>query len=367
VARRVPLARRNILADWRRLAAGIAGVGVALMLVLLLDGLRQGVRSSATTYVDNVGADLYVTQPGVANFLGETSVLPRRTVDVVEATPGVEWAAPVRGQFVVFDLHGKKIAAYAVGSVPGEQGGPWSLSSGRKAQREDEIVVDRTLAQRHGLGTGDVLDVAGRRFRIVGISRRTSLVMMSFVFVTHAATDDMFEAPNTTSYVLVGTDDPQGVTERLTRAGLSVFDRQTLGANDRRLFTGIFDRVLNLMVVVAFAAGTLVIALTVYTSVSERRREYGIVRALGASGASLVGLVIRQTVLLGLAGLAAGALLYLGAERVLGQVRPQFSVALTSASVLRALAVATVMALLAAFVPARRMVATEPASVYRGS
>src|SRR5262245_51060020 len=99
MARRVPLARRNLLADWRRLVAGGLGVGVALMLVLLLDGLRRGIESSATAYVDHVGADLFVTQPGVANFLGETSVLPRSTVDTVKTTPGVDWAAPVRGQY----------------------------------------------------------------------------------------------------------------------------------------------------------------------------------------------------------------------------------------------------------------------------
>jgi putative ABC transport system permease protein len=367
VPRRVPLARRNLLADWRRLVAGVLGVGVALMLVLLLDGLRQGIESSATAYVDHVGADLFVTQPGVANFLGETSVLPRRTVDTVEAIPGVVWAAPVRGQYVVFELHGKKIATYAIGSVPGEPGGPWSLASGRTVERDDEIVMDRALAERHRLGVGDQLDVAGSRFRIVGTSRGTSAAMTGFVFVTHAATDRLLRSPDTTSYVLVGTRDAPAVKQRLETAGLEVFDRQTLGGNDRRLFTGIFSAPLDLMVAVAFAAGTLVVALTVYTSVTERRREYGIVKALGASERSLIGLVIRQTLLLGLAGLVVGGLLYLGAEWLLARIRPQFPVALTGTSALRAVVAATVMALLAAIIPARRVAAADPASVYRGS
>lgn len=367
MARRVPLARRNLLADWRRLIAGVLGVGVALMLVLLLDGLRQGIESSATAYVDNVGADLYVTQPGVANFLGETSVLPRNTVETVKATAGVDWAAPVRGQYVVFELHGKKIAAYAVGSVPGESGGPWSLASGRTAKRDDEIVVDSALAQRHRLGLGEELEVGGARFRIVGTSRGTSAAMTGFVFVTHAATDKLLRSPDTTSYVLVGTSEPRAVKQRLEAAGLEVFDRETLEGNDRRLFTGIFSAPLDLMVAVAFVAGTLVVALTVYTSVTERRREYGIVKALGAGGRSLIALVIRQTLLLGLTGLAVGALLYLGAEWLLGRIRPQFPVSLTTASALRALGAATVMALLASIIPARRIAAADPASVYRGS
>lgn len=57
MAHSVPLARRNLLAEPRRLAASAAGVGVgmAIMLVLLLDGLWAGVESSITTYEDDVG------------------------------------------------------------------------------------------------------------------------------------------------------------------------------------------------------------------------------------------------------------------------------------------------------------------------
>lgn len=55
MAHSVPLARRNLLAEPRRLAASAAGVGMAIMLVLLLDGLWAGVESSITTYEDDVG------------------------------------------------------------------------------------------------------------------------------------------------------------------------------------------------------------------------------------------------------------------------------------------------------------------------
>src|SRR3990172_2946832 len=97
---RVGLARRNLLADRRRLGAGILGVGLALMLVLLLDGLWAGVQRQATIYPDRVGAQLFVAQRGVADFLGESSTIPRATVVEVQETPGVKWADPVRGRFV---------------------------------------------------------------------------------------------------------------------------------------------------------------------------------------------------------------------------------------------------------------------------
>ena len=55
---RVPLASRNLLAEPRRLVASAAGVGMAVMLILLLDGLWAGIEANITTYEDHVGAAL---------------------------------------------------------------------------------------------------------------------------------------------------------------------------------------------------------------------------------------------------------------------------------------------------------------------
>jgi hypothetical protein len=50
---RVPLARRNLLAEPRRLLASATGVGMAIMLILLLDGLWLGIEANITTYEDS--------------------------------------------------------------------------------------------------------------------------------------------------------------------------------------------------------------------------------------------------------------------------------------------------------------------------
>ena len=93
---RVPLTRRNLLADQRRLIASITGVGLAVMLILLLDGLWAGVRAQTTLYTDRVGADLYVLQPGVRDLTAGASTLPMSALDTARADPQVAWASPVR-------------------------------------------------------------------------------------------------------------------------------------------------------------------------------------------------------------------------------------------------------------------------------
>lgn len=364
MSRRVPLSRRNLLADRRRLAASAAGVGLAVMLILLLDGMWVGVQRQATVYTEKAGADLYVLQPGVRDLTAGAGTLPATTVDVVRADPGVAWASPVRTAYVILQLHARKVPAYVVGSVPGERGGAWSLTAGRAPAADDEITVGRVLADRHSIRIGDSLEVMGRSLRVVGLSRTTGF-MVSYVFVTHAALDGLSASVGRTSFVLVGTTQPDAVAGRLRSGGLNVLGREEVSANNLDLATGIFGSPLRLMVAVGLAAGTMTIALTAYTAVVERRREYGIVKAMGATGRRLVGWALAQTLALAALGLVAGWALFFAGRALIDASRPQFAVVLTTGGLGRAIVAALAMALVAAVVPARRLAAMQPADAYR--
>ncbi|HEY5875921.1 MAG TPA: ABC transporter permease [Ilumatobacteraceae bacterium] len=364
MARSVPLARRNLLAEPRRLIASAAGVGMAIMLILLLDGLWAGIKANVTTYEDNVGADLYVAQRGTRNFFGAISLLPLSTVDTVRADPDVDWAVPVRGFFSIVELHNRKVPAYVIGSVPGERGGPWELRDGRAPTDDNEVAIGSVMAKRHGLAVGDRIEIMGRVFTIVGTG--TDAFMATFVFMTHAATDQLLSAPATTSFVLVGTDDPAAVRDRLGSTGLSVLDRDELARNDLSLMARAYSVPLTIMRSVAFTIGSLVIALTVYTAIMERRREYGIVKAMGARGRHLFTLAVHQTLIIASVGLAAGGLLFLIGRAYITWARPQFVILASPAGVGRAVAAAVLMALVAAVLPARRLARLEPAVAYRG-
>lgn len=362
----VPLARRNLLAEPRRLAASAVGVGLAVMLILLLDGMWAGVRRQATVYSDRAGGDVYVLQTGVRDLTAGAGSLPLATLDAVRADPAVEWAAPVRTAYVVLELHGRKIATYVVGSVPGQRGGAWSIDSGRAPAADDEIVLGTVLADRHGVRVGDRIDLLGHRVRVVGLSD-TSGYMFAYAFVTHAALDRLAGSPGTTGFVLAGSDDPAGLVGRLRASGLNALTAAQVGANDLELATGIFGPPVRLMVGIALAAGTLIIALTSYTAVVERRREYGIAKAMGATGARLVRLALAQTFALAALGLGAGWVLYLAGRALVVSAKPQFTVLLTAGGLARAVAAALVMALVAAVVPARRLSSLEPAAAYRSA
>jgi putative ABC transport system permease protein len=364
VPNRVPLARRNLLADWRRLVVGALAMGLAIMLILLLDGLWTGITQSASAYEDNVDADLYVAQPNTRNFVGAVSLLPRASVDQIAALPDVQSASPVRTFLAIVSLHDRKVPTAVIGWEPGAQGGPWEIDTGRAPSSDDEVAIGPVMAERHGLRVGDSLELMGRDFRIVGTSSDT--FMLSFVFMTHAATDELLRAPDTTSFVLVQTDAPDSVRARLDEEKFAVLTSDDLAANDVTIMTRPFGAPMTVMRGVAFAIGIVVIALTVYSGIVDRRREYGIVKAMGATRRDLTGLAVRQTLLVAAAGLVAGALLFLVGRQVVTSFRPQFTVVLTLDSAARAVAVATVMAVIASVFPAHRLAKLEPAIAYRG-
>jgi putative ABC transport system permease protein len=365
-ARTVPLARRNLLSEPRRLVASAAGVGLALMLILLLDGLWAGIDTKTTVYEDHTGADLYVAAPGTKNFFSTNSVIPISTVDEVRADPDVTWAAPVRGLFSITQLHDSKVPTYLIGWVPGQVGGPWDLAQGRAPAADDEIAVGEALVSRHGVGIGDHVDILGRTFTVTGIAAGADMFMASFIFMTHAATDQILHAPDTTSFVLIGTHNPGAVRQRLATHDLAILSRDELKTNDLAVMTRAFAVPMKVMVGVAFAVGVLVIALTAYSAVVDHRRDYGIVKALGATGLRLYRIALEQTLILAVLGLAAGAVFFLGGRELIGWVRPQFAIVVTVTIVVRAVVAALVMGVMAAVIPARRLTRLDPATAYRG-
>src|SRR6266508_92994 len=351
---RVPLVRRNLLAEPRRLLAGVAGIGLALMLILLLGGLWAGIQAQSAQYVDATGAALWVLPPGTRTLFAEGTQLPTSTLATVRAIPGVDWAASAWGQYAVLNLHDTRAAVVLVGSTLGQPGGAWALARGR------------VLAAKLGLSLGDRLAVADRSYRVVGITRHAGF-MTGYVFATHRAVETLLGAAGKTSAILVGTGQPTTVRARLAASGLTVLGTPELRRTAVELNTRVFGSPLKLMVAIAFAAGVLIVALTVYAQVAERRRDYGICKALGASSHRLAALALVQTLVLSGIGLAAGGLLLAAGRALLGWLRPQFEVVITPGLLAQAVGAALIMALLAAIIPPRRLARLDPATAYRGA
>ncbi len=362
----VPVARRNILADRRRLAISTLGVGLAVALILLLQGLWSGVLAQVSAYQTNVGADLFVTEAGVRSP-GE-SALPVAAAEQVRPISGVQAADAVTLRSVILEMDGVKEAVVVVGFRPGGLGGPWNLASGRTVRTGGELVIDEGLAGDHGIRVGQRIDVLGTPFRVVGLSARTrTFVGGGYVFVSEGDAEALFGSPATASAVLVRTQDPSAVATAIRAGtGLEVNTAGQAALDARAAYDKVLGGPLRLMIFIAFAAGTFTVALTAYSAVVDRLREYGIAKAMGAGRGRLFRIVLGQTLLLAALGTVAGYVLFLVGSRILVLAMPQFLVEVPTATLGAVVVAAGAMALLAAIVPTRRVSRLDPASVYRG-
>lgn len=365
----VPVAWRQLRAEPAKLLVAMVAVAAAVALVLLLSGLRRGMGEQVTLYVDHQPPVL-VGQAGARNFIGQTSVLPDTLGTRLEGVPGVAVATPISNQFAMLTLHGHRALLLLVGSDPGEAGGPWSLAAGRAPRARGELVLDRVLAEEHGLEVGSTVEHRGTPLRIVGLSRGTTAWMTPLAFATRATLNALRRQPGTASFFLVRPEEgvsPDTLAERIERtvAGVSAFTREEAAANDRRLFTGAFTGVLLAMVTIAFAVAIMVIGLTVYSSTSERGHEYATLKAIGLSRGPLLRLAGAQAGALALAGTALGTGLAFAGVWAAAALAPKYLIVVTAESVAVMGFAALAIAVAAALLPARYLARLDPATAFR--
>ena len=363
------LARSNLLHDKTRLALSVIGVALSMMLIIVLYGLRSGVYTQISGYLQHAPGSLVVLQKDADNVLSGSSVLPPGSTEAVRAVPGVANVTPVVLFANVLDLDDQKVFAYLVGYDPALGGGPWRLASGRAPQTDQEMVFDRVLASQHGIALSDTVTILGQPFAVVGLSDGTTSWMSSFLFMRKSAAESLLRRPGATSFLLVTPSaeaNQQTVQESLRAVpGTDVLPKRTVIANDRQLFGSVLNSPLQLMMGVAFLVGTLVVGLLIYTATAERQREYGVLKAVGAGNGILYRTVAIQALLTTLVGALIGIALSFGAARLIMALRPQFLVTYGVASIGGALLAGVVMALLAALFPVRAIASLAPADVFR--
>jgi len=365
------LAFRNLFQQKFRLALSIGGVALAMMLIVLLNGFLAGIYVQITAYLDNTPADLIIAQDGVTNLLSASSLLPASVADQARGVPGIEQVIPIISQFVIMDIHDEKVVAYMVGYEPEAGGGPWALKAGRPPADDDEVVLDWVMAERHGFGLGDPIEILDRDFTVVGLSEGTNSWMTSFFFIEKRAAERLLLAPDTTSFVLLSLDPAADLATVETRLRRRLHDAEILPAavvkqNDLDLLVQIFAVPLQMMVAIAFAVGTAILGMIIYTATVERVREYGVLKAVGTKNWQLYWLVTQQGLTTALVGVALGIGL---AWLVGGWITinfPKFLIIIEPDATLITAAAGLLMGLAAALLPARYVGRLDPAQVFRG-
>jgi putative ABC transport system permease protein len=296
-----------------RSAISVIGVALGVALVMLFTGLTRGMSNDLQRRSSNVRGEIIFTRKGSMSLIASSANLSTKYTERLQQIEGIEAVTPVIRHI------------YPSGSLGFDQieGVEWNdfakmnniqMVEGRGPQQNDEVVIDETKARRNH-PVGSTLKIFGDKlYRVVGIYSPESGARAK---LTLASLQETLEAPGKCTYILVKIEpsyDPVAVARRIDQElpGNNVqFTRDVFASVETSVPNlGIFLRVL---VGLAAVVSALVVMLAMHTTITERTREIGILKAMGASRAYIIGEIEREALLISAMGLVVGFALALGA------------------------------------------------------
>jgi putative ABC transport system permease protein len=354
-----------------RVAISTGGVALALVLILALDTVFVGVERQITAYMDNSGADVFVSQAGVRNLHMASSWIPESTVSEVAAVPGVEAVTPIAYLTNSILIGQERYPAYVIGLPPdASRGTPWRMHDGAAIPGIGETVIDASIADKAGVGIGDTVTILGEGFTVSGLSDGTASLVNSIAFISAQEFFRISGTTGATSFVLatISTgENPADVAMRIEAEldGVTAQSSQQFAEQERRVVRDMGADLIAIMNLAGFMIGLAVMALTVYTATLARRTEFGVLKALGASDGRLYQVVLGQAFYSVILGLAVALAVTLALAKIVPLFVPGLLLALSGASVLKVSVMALAISTVAAILPIRQISGLDPAMVFR--
>jgi len=291
-----------------RAVVSAAGVALGVCLVMLFTGLARGLSNDLERRSQNLRAEIIFTRSGGTELMSTTANLPVQYAEELLKVEGVAMAVP---DIRYVSQGGKGFGFEQVEGVDWAQFAAMnemSLVAGRAPEGVDEVVVDESKARNNNLSVGSQIKLFGNQpYNVTGIYTPEAgpRVKMSL-----AAMQDALEAPGKCTWVYVKLADPSRATEVARR-----IDEQLPGNKiqlTRDIITNIEKSIpylgvfLRTLVGLSALVSGLVVMLAMYTTITERTREIGILKAMGASRGYIVGEIEKEAVLISVIGVAAG-------------------------------------------------------------
>jgi putative ABC transport system permease protein len=356
-----------------RLAMTIGGIAIGVATLFALLSLSAGIERSLDREISGMGAHVLLLPEGcpyeltLALMQGtdalehiDAATLPtiRATENVATAVPAVVGKARVNGQLT--SIYGTTDELLAVRRWPWEQ--------------FDGAIIGSDVAEKLALKAGDAMTLklyAEREVTVAAVLEPTSGRDDTFVFVPLTTAQSVLGLDGKLSAVLVQTEDVSRAVQTQYALG-RMSDIQAVPPSDvfsrlMELF-GSIKQTLILITGIAIVVGVLTTMNTMSMAVHERKRDIGVLRALGSTRRDVMKLFVRESLILSLIGGAVGVIAGYVATKFLPtnsgfglEATPQFSVVY----IVICTAVAVVVGIASSLYPAMAAARTQPIRTLR--
>ena len=382
--RRIPLASLMLIRQPVRLAVALAGISFAGILMFMQLGFRDGLFDASVVVHRLFDADIVLISPRSTSSVSMAG-FPRRRLIQAMASPEVEGITPVNWNLLLWrnpETLGTR-SILALGFEPGHPlfTDPTLAAKAKRLTQKGRVLFDEKSRAEFGPvaewfreGRTVESEIAGKRVRVAGlIGLGASFGADGNLLTSRETFLDLI--PNTPSGSIEvglvrlkpGSDAdqvaqhlqsqlPDDVTV-LTKQGFIDFEQ-----NYWRTSTSI-GFIFTLGAAMGFVVGCVIVYQVLYSDVSDHLPEYATLMAMGYKLNSLLGVVVREGLLLALFGYlpsyAAGQGLYL-----LVRNATQLPVAMNTVRAVSVFSMILIMCMLSAGLAMRRLVDADPAEIF---
>ena len=323
-------ATRNLRRHWIRSALSIIGIVIGVVAIASLGVMGNSINLLAANIITDVG-DTVVVTPHTAiggTFAGDPrttvdAAIPAREVEEIRRAANPHRTIPVlQGADEVEFGRGESGYARIIGLEPGDIPVLLDIADGQHLrQNQAGALVGIPLAREYGISPGSRIAIGGEDVRVAGVLAERG---MGFdinpdyaIVVSDGWYESHFGAKASYPMVIVRVGDPDAIDAVKDAIESRINRREDLvDVSDSREMLGQYEEIYDQITLFLLGIGgiALVVAAVnilnvMYISVTERIKEIGVMRSIGALRREILRMFLYEAVILGVIGSVVGGLL----------------------------------------------------------
>lgn len=383
------IARKNLLQDLPRFLVAQAGIMFAVSLVTIQTGLQRGFASSSSLLIDNSKADIWVASKKMVH-LELTLPLPFERLSQAQKVAGVERAEALILQGMMWRDRDENLGSITVvGFDPEAQlFSPWNVTQGKLSdlKKPFSIMVDESSLEGLNLKkVGDWGKLESHKAEVVGLTTETkSLVMGNFVFtslenantyinptLSQLTEPKKLSDTDSITFILIRAkpgENLQSLKQNLEAAlpNTRAFTRAQMAQQTQSYWqerSGI-GYILGLGAVVGVIVGVVIVGQILYSSASDHIKEFGTLKAMGASDWVIYSVIVEQAVWMAILGYLPGIALCMGVASWTSATQA-ILILITPESALIVFGITVLMCVVSAIFAIQKVTRVDPAIVFK--
>ena len=384
---------KSAIADFRRdkvrTALTSLGIMIGVLSVVMLIALGLGLKNYISAQFENLGANLVMVLPGSGFSGGGPGIVGGAQFDEkdyrdLDRMTGIKYVVPVFYKTSTIETEEKDTNGYIMGvneqmfslmNYEVEAGSFWGKSE--VTSRSKNVVIGSTVVEKlfsnANTAIGKTIRIEGVRFKVIGVNKKTGDREQDLaITMPYTTTFGSLNPKKTFFSIYLGVptkEEINSVSSEVEKTLLKRYKKDQFSITQQSEILSTVDQIFGMINLILIAIGSISLLVggigimnIMYATVTERTKEIGIRRAIGATKRDILLQFLTESTVLSMFGGIVGLVL---AALIVLLVRVWFPVALNAVAVVLAFGVSSGIGIFFGVFPAKKAADLSPIDAIR--